>query len=47
MQEEAKTPLLGMTIEQLRTVVGKYGLKPFAAGQIASWLYVKRVKDIE
>ena len=36
-----------MTIEQLRTVVGKYGLKPFAAGQIASWLYVKRVKDIE
>lgn len=36
-----------MTLEGLRNVVSELGLKPFAAGQIASWLYQKRVTDIE
>lgn len=35
-----------MTLERLRSVVSEFGLKPFAAGQIASWLYQKRVSDI-
>lgn len=35
-----------MTLERLRSVVGEFGLKPFAAGQIAAWLYQKKVTDI-
>ena len=42
-----KKPLLGMTLEGLRAVVADLGLKSFAAGQIASWLYQKRVTDID
>lgn len=47
MQETDKKPLLGMTLEGLRAVVADLGLKSFAASQIASWLYRKRVTDIE
>ncbi len=47
MQENMKKPLLGMTLEGLRAVVADLGLKSFAAGQIASWLYQKRVTDID
>ena len=47
MQENKKKPLLGMTLDGLRSVVSDLGLKTFAAGQIASWLYQKRVTDIE
>ncbi len=36
-----------MTLEGLRAVVADLGMKPFAAGQIAAWLYQKRVTDIE
>ena len=36
-----------MTLDGLRSVVSDLGLKTFAAGQIASWLYQKRVTDIE
>jgi 23S rRNA (adenine2503-C2)-methyltransferase len=43
----AKTPLLGMTLQQLRDVAADNGLKPFNATQIARWLYVNRVTDIE
>lgn len=35
-----------MTLEGLRSVAAEFGLKPFAAGQIASWLYQKRAVDI-
>lgn len=36
-----------MTLEGLRAVVSELGLKSFAAGQIAAWLYQKRVTDID
>ena len=40
-------PLLGKNIEELRAVCAQYGLKPFAASQMADWLYRKRVRSIE
>lgn len=50
--EEAPTsvgrpPVLGMTPEQLREVCQKVGAKPFAAKQMARWLYVARVTDFD
>lgn len=42
-----KKPLIGLTLEQLRDVTDGVGLRPFAAKQIASWLYVKRAKSID
>lgn len=44
---ETKQPLIGLTLEQLRDVASKVGLKPFAAKQMARWLYVARVTDID
>ena len=41
------TPLIGMNIEQLRQVAAAVGLKPFAAKQMARWLYVARVTDTD
>lgn len=38
--------LLGMNPEQLGAVAAAVGLRPFAARQIASWLYVKRAVSI-
>ena len=43
---EQKT-LLGLTPDELKTVVAEVGLPRFAAGQIARWLYQKRATDIE
>lgn len=43
----AKVPLLGMTPEQLKTVVAEAGLPAFTAKQIASWLYAKKVRSID
>lgn len=42
-----KKPLLGLTLEQLRDVTAAVGLRPFAAKQVASWLYMKRAKSID
>lgn len=42
-----KKTLIGLTLEQLRDITDAVGLRPFAAKQIASWLYVKRVKSID
>ena len=39
--------LLGKNIEELKTVCEQYGLKSFAAAQMADWLYRKRVCSIE
>lgn len=44
---EYKKPLIGLTLEQLREVAATVGLRPFAAKQMASWLYVKRVATID
>lgn len=40
-------PLIGMTLGQLRDVAAAVGLKPFAAKQMARWLYVARVTDTD
>ena len=42
-----KKPLLGMTLSELQEVVKLLGMPAFAAKQIASWLYVKRVRSID
>ncbi|MDE6121332.1 MAG: radical SAM protein, partial [Muribaculaceae bacterium] len=38
--------LLGLTLEGLQAVAAEVGLRPFAARQMAAWLYKKRVSDI-
>lgn len=40
-------PLIGLTLEGLRQVAARAGLPRFVAGQMARWLYEKRVTDIE
>lgn len=47
MEENQKTPLIGMSLERLRGVAAETGLPRFAAGQIARWLYDKRVTSID
>lgn len=42
-----KKPLIGMTLDRLRVVAQEVGLKPFAAKQMAAWLYRRHVSDIE
>ena len=39
--------LLGKNIEELKAVCEQYGLKPFAASQMADWLYRKRVRTVD
>lgn len=39
--------LLGKTLSELKDVAAAVGLKPFAASQIADWLYQKRVATID
>lgn len=41
-----KKPLLGRTLTELKEIVTTNGLPAFTAKQIANWLYVKRVKEI-
>lgn len=43
----SKYPLLGMTLAELQTVVKNLGMPKFTAGQIASWLYDKKVDSID
>ncbi len=42
-----KYPLLGMTLAELQKVVKNIGMPTFAAKQIASWLYEKKVASID
>lgn len=42
-----KKPLIGMTYEALRSLVTELKMPAFTAGQIAKWLYDKRVTTIE
>ena len=44
--ETGKLQLLGMTLDELRTVAKEVWLPAFAANQLADWLYKKRVSDI-
>ncbi len=47
MEEKEKTPLIGMTLDDLAVVAGECRLPRFAAKQIADWIYVKRVDSID
>ena len=40
-------PLLGKNIGELQDICIRFGLKPFAASQMADWLYRKRVRSVE
>lgn len=42
-----KQKLLGMSLLQLQEVASNVGLPKFAAGQMASWLYVRKVDSID
>lgn len=42
-----KEHLIGKTLQNLRTLVAGEGMPSFAAGQIATWLYQKRVASID
>lgn len=42
-----KEKLLGKTRDELRAAAVECGLKPFVGGQLAEWLYVKRVPSWE
>jgi len=41
-----KTALLGMTLEELKTVVSSFGMPQYSARQIAQWIYQHHVSDI-
>lgn len=43
---EQKRHLLGLTLEELKSVVAEVGLPGYAAKQLADWLYKKRVTRI-
>lgn len=43
---ETSQPLMGMNIDELRSVAANLGMPRFAASQIAKWLYVSHVADI-
>jgi 23S rRNA (adenine2503-C2)-methyltransferase len=44
---EYKERLTGMTLEALKTVAARVSLPVYAAGQLAEWLYKKKVKTID
>ena len=43
----SKYPLLGMTLVELQSLTKRLGMPGFAAKQIASWLYEKKVTSID
>lgn len=47
MTTKALKPLIGLTLGQLREVCAEVGLKPFAAKQMAAWLYKRRADSID
>lgn len=42
-----KTPLLGKTLGELQDIVKDLGMPKFTAGQIASWIYEKKVVSVD
>lgn len=47
MNAHPKTPLLGMTIDELKTVTAQLGMPAFTARQIAGWIYSKHITSID
>lgn len=44
---DKKTPLIGKTLEELKTIAGELKMPAFTAKQMASWLYAKNVSSID
>lgn len=44
---DEKKCLSGMTLDELKAVAAEAGLPAFAAGQMADWLYKKRISGVE
>lgn len=42
-----KIPLLGKTLDELKTLVAELGMPKFTADQLASWMYEKKVASID
>ncbi len=42
-----KKPLLGMTLAELQAVAAEMNMPSFTAGQMAGWIYAKKVRRIE
>jgi 23S rRNA (adenine2503-C2)-methyltransferase len=42
-----KTPLLGLTLSELKAVVQELGMPAFTGTQIAQWLYARHIKSID
>lgn len=47
MEQTEKQPLIGKTVDELKEVALQVGLKPFAAKQMAAWLYERRATSFE
>ncbi|MDE6301661.1 MAG: 23S rRNA (adenine(2503)-C(2))-methyltransferase RlmN [Muribaculaceae bacterium] len=45
--EHNRIPLIGMNLAGLRDVCAAVGLKPFAARQLAAWIYERRALDFD
>ena len=45
--EDNRTPLLGMSLAELKAVAKQLGMPQFAGGQMAKWLYVKHAASID
>ncbi len=45
--DDDKTPLLGMSLAELKDVARLTGMPAFAGGQMAKWLYTRHVADID
>ena len=44
---ENKTPLVAMTLDELKNAAKELGMPAFTGAQIAKWLYEKGVRDID
>ena len=44
---ENKTPLVAMTLDELKNAAKELGMAAFTGAQIAKWLYGKGVRDID
>jgi len=47
IEASTKTPLLGMTLDELRGVATTLGMPAFAGKQMAEWIYVHHVRSID
>ena len=47
MSEVVKHKLLGKTPEELKAIAVECGMPSYAGGQIAQWLYKKKVRTID